>query len=148
MLNIQAFNDTNGNCVEIDRRQVTEAFVWRSANRRDITIVYGPEAATATLGIGALGEVEQWLGRSLKVWSVHPMWTAPPKVPEAATVAEMQAAADYHHAVADQWQQMADRQRVAEQEGHVRRFPRTDGTDIVLDRRHVLDAGTAGTGSL
>jgi hypothetical protein len=61
MLNIKHFIDTNGHRAEIDQRNVCEAYVDSTSDSRSIVIVQEGTAAIH-LGIGALDEVETWLG--------------------------------------------------------------------------------------
>lgn len=61
MLNIKHFVDTDGHRVEIDQRNVCEAYVDSTSDSRSIVIV-SKDAAAVHLGIGVLDEIECWLG--------------------------------------------------------------------------------------
>ena len=71
MFSIQQFTDTDGNEVEIDRRNVRDAYIEHREGRRTIQVLdirvgvhgHDDESRPVTLGIGALGHVEAWLGR-------------------------------------------------------------------------------------
>jgi hypothetical protein len=78
MLNIQQFTDTDGNQVEIDRRNVRDAYIEHREGRSSIQVLdirvgvhgHDDERRPVTLGIGALGHVEAWLGRKLNTVKV------------------------------------------------------------------------------
>jgi hypothetical protein len=71
MLNIQQFTDTDGNHVEIDRHNVRDAYIEHRDGRSTVQLLDtrtgkdGDESRPVSLGIGALGQVEAWLGRKL-----------------------------------------------------------------------------------
>jgi hypothetical protein len=66
MLNIQTFSDIDGNAVEIDRRNVIDAYV--DGTHKPGTIVIVAKGGPAwNLGIGARSAIESWLGRALGV---------------------------------------------------------------------------------
>jgi hypothetical protein len=68
MLNVQTFNDTDGHHIEIDRREVVSAYIERREGHSTIQITWG-EGRACSLGIGARGEIEGWLGRKLEMLS-------------------------------------------------------------------------------
>jgi hypothetical protein len=68
MLNTQVFTDTDGHRVEIDRRELVDAYIERAPDRSTIQLTWG-EGKAISLGIGAREAVESWLGRELEFLS-------------------------------------------------------------------------------
>ena len=68
MLSIQTFADVDGHRVEIDRRQVVDAYIERADGRSTIEVTWGAGKG-CSLGIGAREQIEAWLGRELEVLS-------------------------------------------------------------------------------
>lgn len=67
MLNIQTFTDTDGNQVEIDRRNVRDAYMTVVGSTRAIAILLN-DGRTLDLGAGARDFVETWLGHPIDAW--------------------------------------------------------------------------------
>ena len=66
-LNIQVFEDIDGRRVEIDRREVCDAYIEILVDRRAVVVLTSGEHASVThLGVGAREFVEEWLGRKLE----------------------------------------------------------------------------------
>ena len=69
MLNVQVFNDIDGDRVEIDRRDVRHAYLEGVGGQRLVVIIEAEAGRTVKLGAGARDFIEAWLGRKLEVVS-------------------------------------------------------------------------------
>ncbi|HEY1244173.1 MAG TPA: hypothetical protein VGF29_05010 [Hyphomicrobiaceae bacterium] len=83
MLNSQTFTDVDGRQVEIDKRNVRDAYMSTGGNRRAVVILMR-DGRTFDLGAGARDLIEAWLGHPIDAYrlkSAGPAVAAPEVAP-------------------------------------------------------------------